>query len=412
MLNDSSEMIVCGRFLAGLSHGLVYITVITHASENAVKEFREILILLIGGSMNFSYVLAAIVFQPIDRVFLSESFIFIGSIVYAFLGLFLVLLCSVESVPYLVRNYCTESEALKLLAELQQKSVNHRTVYQDYLTIRKMCDDELMIYGKSSFKRVFSKGNFRPIIFCSYGRIISVLALNLPVVTIILIFLRECIEDLMPDTGYASAVAVRNVSAAAATTAAATRVIEEIETSFLAGLYNHEIQLVITAWCAFGISTVAVLYLFDKKRLLYFICCGLGIILVVCGFAHAINDVLATVMHLCLIGFFNYTTFAMDLFGHGFLAEAFPTALKSVSIAYVMSIEHFLHIFLIFLYMVTWFHDRIVVSMIFVSALAYEIGRKMPHTNDMSLTEAMKEYGKIDIRFVDTVVENYALRMV
>lgn len=408
MLNDASSMIVCGRALAGLSHGIVYIAIMVHASENAVKEFREILLLIIGGSINFSYVLAAVLFQPIDRVFLSESFIFIGSIVYAFLGLFLVLLCCIESVPFLVRNYCTETEAMRHLAELHQKSVNHRTIRQDYLTIRKMCDDELMIYGKSSFQRVFAKGNFRPIIFCTYGRIVTVLALNLPMVAIILIFLRTCIEDMMPDTGAASAVTSRN----ATVTAVIPGLIDEVETSFLVSLYNHEIQLVVTVWFAFGVATVVALYLFDKKRMLYYICCGLGVILIVCGFAHAVNDLLSTLMHLCLIGFFNYNTFALDLFGHTFLAEAFPCALKSVSIAYVTSIEHFLHIFLIFLYMVTWFHDRIVVTMIFVSALAYEIGRKMPHTNDMALTEAMKEYGKIDVRFVDTVVENYALRMV
>lgn len=401
-------MLITGRFLAGISHGIVYNAVISHATENAVKEFREILILIIGGGMNFSYVLAAIVFQPIDRAFLSESFLLFGSLVYAFVGTLLVLKYSIESVPFMVQHYCSETEALEMLAELQGKSVTHRTVYQDYVTIRKMVDDELMTYGQSSYSRLFSKGNYRPIIFCCYGRLISVLALNLPFVTMILIFLRDCIEDLMPDTGYATPT--QDATAVAVT--AATMVLVEVETTFLAGLYNHEIQLVVVAWCGFGVSTVTVLYLFDKKRLIYYTCCGLGVLLIVCGVSHAFYNILSTVMHLCLIGFFNYTTFAMDLFGHSFLAEAFPTTLKSVSIAYIMIIEHFIHILIIFLYMVTWFHDRIIVVMVLVTILAYEIGQKMPRTNDMSIMAAAREYHKINVRFIDTVVENYALRMV
>lgn len=409
MLDDNDLMLITGRFIAGISHGMVYVAVIVHASENAVKEFREILILIIGGSINCSYILAAILFQPIDRVFLSESFLLFGSLVYAVVGTFLVLKYSIESVPFMVQHYCSENEALEMLAELQGKKMTHRTVYQDYLTIRNMCDDELMTYGQCSFFRLFSKGNYRPIIFCCYGRLISVLALNLPFVTMILIFLRDCIEDLMPDTGYATLVEDGTTTVPVTV---ATKALVEVERSFLAGLYNHEIQLVVVAWCGFGISTVTVLYLFDKKRLIYYTCSGLGVLLMFCGVSHSFFNILSTLMHLSLIAFFNYTTFAMDLFGHNFLAEAFPTTLKPVSIAYIMIIEHFLHIFIIFLYMVTWFHDRIIVVMVLVTILAFEIGHKMPRTNDMSIMAAAKEYHKINVRFIDTVVENYALRMV
>lgn len=413
MLNDAKEMLIIGRIVAGISHGIVYITIIVHASENSVKEFREILMLLIAGCINCSYILAVIVFQPIDRIFLSESFLFIGSIVYAFIGLFLMLIYTIESVPFLVRHYCTETEAIKLLAKLQQKKITNQTVYQDYLIIRKMCDDELMVYGNLTFRHLFTKGNFRPIIFCCYGRIISILSLNLPIVTMILIFLRNCIEDMMPDTGIDTAALLNNNSnvVSSALSTPASKILIIVESTFVAALYNHEVQLVISVWCGFGACTTAVLYLFDRKRSIYYICCGLGSLLIISGVLHAFYNILSTVMHLCLIGYFNYTTFAIDLFGHGFLAEAFPTTMKPISIAYVMIIEHFLHIVLIFLYMATWFHDRIIVIMVVVTILSFEIGQKMPKTNDMSLVQAEKEYRKINIRFIDAIVDNYSLQM-
>lgn len=429
MLSDADFCLISGRLLAGITHGVLYITVIVHASENSVKEFREILILIIGGALNCSHLLAALVFQPLDRVFFSKSFVLIGTITYIAVGVALVLVFSIESIPHLVRQYCTESEVLDNLAKLQHKNKRHPTVYQDYLTIRKMCDDELMIYGSSAYSKLFAKCNFRPLIFCCYGRVISVLSINLPMVTMILIFIREKIEELMPERSsperqfYVNETNMTSnetlyVNEANPFNSFNTKMnvfvkdVEVMETSFLFGLFNHEIQLVIIAWCAFGLSTVAALYLFDRKRFIYYACCGLGILLIFCGIAHKFFQFLSTITHLCLIGYFNYTTFAMDLFGHGFLAEAFPSTLKPISIAYVTAVEHFIHVLLIFLYTCTWFHDRIIVTMVFVTLLAFEIAQKMPRTNDLSLMDAAREYKKINIRFVDGMVESYALRMI
>lgn len=342
------------------------------------------------------------------------------------MGVALVLVFSIESIPHLVRQYCTESEALENLAKLQHKNKRHLTVYQDYLTIRKMCDDELMIYGSSAYSKLFAKCNFRPLIFCCYGRIISVLSINLPMVTMILIFIRKKIEEMMPERSNSErqiysnetsvmsngSLYVNEANRVAPKMNIFVRDAEMLETSFLVGLFNHEIQLIIIVWCAFGISTVAALYLFDRKRFIYFACFGLGILLFFCGIASKFFQFLSTITHLCLIGYFNYTTFAMDLFGHGFLAEAFPSTLQPISIAYVAAVEHFIHVLIICLYMCTWFHDRIIVTMVFVTLLAFEIAQKMPRTNDLSLMDASREYKKINIRFVDGMVESYALRMI
>lgn len=47
-------MLLFGRLFTGISHGLTYVTVFVQASENAAKDFRRIMITIIGGTIALS----------------------------------------------------------------------------------------------------------------------------------------------------------------------------------------------------------------------------------------------------------------------------------------------------------------------------------------------------------------------
>lgn len=172
--------------------------------------------------------------------------------------------------------------------------------------------------------------------------------------------------------------------------------------SFFASLlHGHEFGIVLTLWFIFGTISVSVLYALNLRRQIYRFVMVKSAILLIVGIAHAwlkIN-IMETIMHICLFLYFMYITIPLDAVGHNMLSEAFPMTLQPYSIGFVVSIEHFLHMTIIGLYMNPSFRDRIIIFMLFIIFISYELWKNVPDKYNLPLQVLRMEYQKAQLTF-------------
>lgn len=205
MLVSGGETNYClffSRLSGGCTHGLVYVTILVHASENATKEFREFLVLIIGALLNYSLLISVLCFFYTDGLFNSRYSNCLVLIAYGICSMLVVAKHSTETVPFLLQNNGTEMDGLETVAKLKKKPIAARSVHHDYLTMRKVVNDELIYYGPPTFGSVFLLENRKSLIFCVFGRLCSVLSFNLPLIVMILLFLRNWIDESVPTTAH------------------------------------------------------------------------------------------------------------------------------------------------------------------------------------------------------------------
>lgn len=177
------------RLLGGIAHGVTYVTVLIHATENAADDFRELLATIVGFSMNLSIIFSIICLFPFET-HLNES---------VFFGMFCSAICSyvilskhyTETVHFLLKHNGSELEVLHVLAKLRKKSSSAKSVQREYLTIRQECSDETELIGDPGFTKILFSNNIRPLVVCIYGRLCSVISFNLPMIVMMMLFLRS-----------------------------------------------------------------------------------------------------------------------------------------------------------------------------------------------------------------------------
>lgn len=186
------------RFCGGCTHGLVYVTILIHASENASKEFREFLVLIIGATINYSIFFSVLCFFDPDGLLNSRYYCSSILIVFAICAAIVVVKHSTETVPFLLQHDGSEMDGLGTIAKLRKKPLAARSVHHEFLTLKKVINDEDVYYGKASFWSVWLNENRKSFVFCCYARLCSVLSFNLPLIVIILLFIRTWITSSLP----------------------------------------------------------------------------------------------------------------------------------------------------------------------------------------------------------------------
>lgn len=197
---ETNYCLILSRLSGGCTHGLVYVTIVVHASENATKDFREFLVLIIGALMNYSLLISVLCFFYTDGLLNSRYSNCLVLIAYGICSIIVVAKHSTETVPFLLQNNGTEMDSLETVAKLKKKPIAARSVHHDYLIMRKVVNDELIYYGPPTFASVFLIENRKSLVFCIFGRLCSILSFNLPLIVMILLFLRSWIDESKPIT--------------------------------------------------------------------------------------------------------------------------------------------------------------------------------------------------------------------
>lgn len=601
--NDTNLWLLASRIVGGFTQGLIYVVVIVHASENATKEFRELLMLIVGAVINYSILVSVLSFFHTEGLFKTGLLNGLGLTAFGVLTIMIVSKHATETVPFILQTNGSELDALQTVSKLKKKPVAARSVHHDFLTMKNQVQDEIEHYGTPNFRKVLLPENRKSLVFCCYGRLCSVLSFNLPLIVMIMLFLRHWVDNSFEAHGILPASrgqcehlltyanpniehkevefkapsdnepkeherpkrhTFTNGSKPEVETSvehgtkgdeseklegkdkdrdkggagenehesnkereekkekeekkveeekekkekkeeekgkeeekkekeekkkkeehkekegkkhnsgeheepkktnteksekseeekngkksqqkkpkhhekhkedAKSKAQEEEEgkkgenkkseeqkphdqtnvmnvavPSFFAHLivflHSRELTLVLLAWFIFGTITAAILYYFNLKRFIYYTACVLSSVLVFTGIAHSFHF-LSSILHICLIVYFNYVTIPIDVFGHCMLAEAFPVTLKAFSVASVAIVEHLVHIILITLYLTEWFHDTIILFMCVVAFISHEIARNLPQKGNLPLAEAREQYQNIDLMLFNEPKSGY-----
>ncbi|XP_059611025.1 uncharacterized protein LOC132257961 [Phlebotomus argentipes] len=174
--NESIVIILC-RILAGVSHGFIYITTIIHASENAIKEIRGLILASIHfciiASVFTTSIMMAIGQEAVDSDGYEPNMV-IGIIgtVYSLLAAMCVPCLTYESVVFLIERQ-RYSEAIRNIIKLRNESVETWEIKNDFDEMKLMVVEDVR-----TSKSIFKDGNLRPLFLLLLVKFLFILSFN------------------------------------------------------------------------------------------------------------------------------------------------------------------------------------------------------------------------------------------
>lgn len=305
-----------GRFFAGLANGLAYLTVITHAAENAVNQIRGVILRGIGYVLAFSLFIAGFTNGSVGNDIQTEWISGYLNLFYSILALVLAPLLTIESVPYLMQTAndgrsVTEREDLviKTMVNLRNEKGETPKIRHDFIEMKHHINED-----KLDSQNPFNRRNLRPICIIIGVRILSVCAKNLPFTLLIMVYFNH------------------------------------MNNSDTFSLY----QLLLLLSCRFIFGMCAMFFIdkFERKKYLYIfsILCGISLLIICIINREEIMTTDKTNLFIVIIIYFIFASMSIDCVGHVQTSEAFSYATKSMSISIAHGIEHLVHMifFIIF----------------------------------------------------------------
>lgn len=194
-------ILLLARVVGGVAHGLTYVAIIVQASENATKDFRELLLIIVGLVMNYSILISALAFFHTEGLFDSAILNGIGLFAFGVCAMVVAAKHSTETVPFILQTNGSEMDALQTVSKLKKKPLAAQSVHHDFMLMKNAVQDEMDHYGAASFRKILLPENRKSMIFCVYGRLCSVLSFNLPLIVMMLLFLRGWVDDAAEQHG-------------------------------------------------------------------------------------------------------------------------------------------------------------------------------------------------------------------
>lgn len=150
-------VVIVGRCIAGLMHGILCNAIITHAAENVVKEIRGMLLSSINSMMSAGVFTATIIIATVtygdDGAFNSDRVLGMLGLSFSMLGILCTMFLTYESIPYLLRKG-KDSEAVVNMLKLRNESALTMKLTHDLDELRLMVTED----AKEN-SNIFSNGN-------------------------------------------------------------------------------------------------------------------------------------------------------------------------------------------------------------------------------------------------------------
>ncbi|KAJ6633817.1 putative metabolite transport protein CsbC [Pseudolycoriella hygida] len=171
-----NELIMVGRFIAGVSHGIAYLTTITHGAENVIKELRGRLIssihFIIYSSI-FTVCVVMLYSYPAPGGIRIEQMIGILVICFTLMGVAFTPCLTYESVTFLLHRN-NERQALENMIKLRNETFVTWSISNDLQELKLMVAED-----KVKSKNIVKDSNKRPLLLMLALSVISVLSSNL-----------------------------------------------------------------------------------------------------------------------------------------------------------------------------------------------------------------------------------------
>lgn len=350
---ENIYFIVPARVIAGFSYGVVYPTVLMHASEVAIAKLRGMIV----SSVHFCFIVGVFTTSSsLLPVYQSRNYevdptrtIGINGLICIVTGLLIAIFFNRESPVFLIRKY-REQEALKIMVRLRSESHETVEIRNDFNEFKMMVMEDA-----GSNLNIFDRKNRWPLSVVMMLKIIFVASFNMPLNTIFL----EATE---------------------------------------AELYNGNTDP--SGMCLSGTRWIVMMFfmfVIDFKRIKFYVfssgACSLILLLlfyVLRSSGGGFDE--STAITVLAFGFQMASGIAIGMVSDIYAVEAFNTRKKPLSIAITSSVEFLLQIFLV----ATFFYLK--VSMMLMVGLAVIImgagifAYILPDTSGMSLRNARNKF--------------------
>lgn len=334
-------LLFIGRFISGLSHGLIHLVVIIHTSDNVSKRSRGAILRSISYVLAFSLMIA-IVTNASHGIDFERTNISVGiyTLGYAIFALVLIPSATNESIPFLIMHH-REEFAIQKYVQLRSERVPTPQTKQGFELIK-----NTVLADRKYNANIFARDNLKPLGLITGARLLSLFLTNIP----IMIFLLDNI--------------------------------------FKNPISPQKLIWLQSARIIFGFIPIFIAAPNIRNQIIYKLAIGCGVILFVLQTVFTLSTVLTSILSYTAMFFYLVTTIGIDAIQYVQAAEAFPLTTKQYSLAFIAVVENIIHILLIVLY-----HYHLVWVMVYICAiglilLGIALNIYMPNISALSICDA------------------------
>lgn len=390
-------LLLFARLIAGISHGITYVTVFVQASENASKDFRRVIVTTIGIIIGLSIFIAStfLIYIPIPTVqkmeglsnvaltseTMSSGIISTITLILCFVSVVFNYFFSHETVPFLLYHNYREDEAQFTVAKLLGEDRNSAVVHEEFTTIRELCNDDYAEYPEG---KIFTSIHRSLMSIVLSSRISSAQCLNMLCIVFFVKYIQSLIE--------------RDVNELENTKATNdTMLVEELtELLELAETYSIAVRSAIATWFVAGVQFTLIGNYFNWKRGLHFTTFVVGATILLSTIFHIISflgGLFRAFAILFLSIYVHFLSLPVDILGYSYLTECFPISTNAKSIGFVTICESLFNAIVITLEIR---HDRLNIEFFMMGLIFCLLGFRLysivPNTLGLSLGAAKHAY--------------------
>lgn len=394
-------LIFFGRLLAGISHGITYVTIFVHASENASKEFRHYLTTFIGATISLSIFLSTfLIYIPLPskdkwvakHSELQSTYVIMGtSAIFAVVAIVVNYFYSHETFAFLFANNY-DDEALATVAKLNDEDLLSPKLKTDVGGLKEMCNNDSSEYGRWS---LFAKSHTIFMAFAMYARFAAVLSFNIFVVVFAVVFverflIRKIFKDLITNMGDLVEDDEEKLKSD-------VRILQ-VDIS----LFKYAVRFVICVWFVCGCAMTSIGSVFVWRRSIHGTTFIAGLLLLIASLLciFDINPLNFTgYIFLMLKIYFLFKSMPVDIIGYMYISDCFPITTKSHAIATVAIFENLINILVIAINLNREMTSHSAISLLemffyglLLTTFGFKLLRTAPETRGLSLGEAQQAF--------------------
>lgn len=390
-------LLLVGRLLAGIGHGITYVTIFVQASENATKDFRRIIVTIIGITIGLSIFIAStfIIYIPepmqliIDEDNVAEASETMSAGIMSTITVFLCFVSVIinfffshETVPFLLYHNYREEEAKFSMARLLGEDQNSPIVQQEFDAMRELCHDD---YAEFPEGNIFTTIHRRLISIALSARITSAQCLNMlciiMFVKLIQSMINKDVNDVLNEKHHDNVTEL---------------FVELDEIVQMSHTYSIAVRSAISTWFVLGLMFTLVGNYFNWKRGLHFTTFFVGATMLIFTIFHwvGIFSHLFRVLAIIFISVYaHFLSLPVDVLNYSYLMECFPTSTKAKAIAFTTIIECIFNaIFISFEIEHTHLNIEFFVMGLVFCVLGFRLYALVPNTNGLSLAATKHAY--------------------
>lgn len=390
-------LLLCGRFIAGLAHGITYVTVFVQASENAAKDFRRILVTSVGLTIGLSIFIAStfLIYIPIPTVqkiegsenvaetseTMSAGIMSTVTVILCFFSVVINYFFSHETVPFLLYHNYREEEAQFMLSRLLGEDRNSAIVAQEFNAIRELCHDD---YAEFPEGKIFTTIHRSLLSIPLSARITSAQCLNMLCIVFFVKYIQSLLEKDINEFEHE-------------TTENKTIIFNHLkEILELAETYSVAVRSALATWFIVGLQFTLIGNFFNWKRGLHFTTFIVGASILLYAIFHIVGilgGLFKAFSILFLTIYIHFLSLPVDILGYSYLTECFPISTKPKAIAFVTICESAFNVIFVSL---EFRHDELrfefFVMGLLLCVLGFWLFTIVPNTLGLSLGAAKHAY--------------------